>query len=154
MHGEAFGELDARMLLGIQEVPDDGFFRMIRTRRITGGRADAAIFLRDQIIGGEILRAAKTPFITHALVQVFGKRLRQAVGDGFRHDGVVVVVLCLELLDNVLQADAGGDCKRTDIILGLRLADGELGRNEIRETPVRRAVAFLDLLPQKMERRP
>ena len=65
----------------------------------------------------QLFGLAKTPFVAHAFVKIFGKRLRQTVRNGLGHDGVVVVVLRLEALDHFFQSNARRDGERAEIII-------------------------------------
>src|SRR5262249_27317929 len=91
-------------------------FRVIGAGGVTRGRTDAPIVPFDQILVGQFLAAAVTPFFTDSLVQIFGKSFRQAIGQGLRHDRVVVVVFRAESLADLLQADAAGDREGADVI--------------------------------------
>ena len=51
----------------------------------------------------EALVAAVAPFLAGLLVQHLGQSLGEPVGEGLGHDGVVVVVIALELLDQRLE---------------------------------------------------
>ena len=50
---------------------------------------------------------AIAPKLPRLLVHQFRQRFRQAVGKGFRHDGIVVVVVSLEVLQQRFDAGAG-----------------------------------------------
>ena len=50
-------------------------------------------------------------------MQAFGEGFGQAVGDGFRHDCVVVVVLRAEVVAELLEADAAGYGEGSDVVL-------------------------------------
>ena len=74
------------------------FFGVVRAGRVAGRGADAAIFLGDQgFVVKFLVRRIAPEFAAHALVQAFGKSFGQAVGQRLEQDGVVVVVLLLEL---------------------------------------------------------
>ncbi len=59
---------------------------------------------------------AKTPVAAGLFVQVFGERLGETVGEGFDHDGVVVVVVLFVFLHQFQAAEAGRDGKRPEVI--------------------------------------
>ena len=101
-HGETLGQLDAGALFHVEQIPEGSLFRVIRTRRITRRRPDAAVFFRDQILGGQFFKFAKTPFFANALVQEFRERFRQPVRQRLGHDGVVIVVVGLEFVHQFL----------------------------------------------------
>jgi hypothetical protein len=90
---------------------------VIGARGIPRRRTDAAVLLRDECGIIEALVAGVAPeFAAHALVQQFGERFRQAVGERLQHDRAVVVALLLEFLKLLLDADAGGHGKRAYIV--------------------------------------
>ena len=60
----------------------------------------------DQLLGREPFSSSVAPLLAHALVQAFGEGLGETVRERFGHDGVVVVVIGFELLDEFLEADA------------------------------------------------
>ena len=115
-HGEAFGQLNAGVLLCVEELPEGALLGVIGAGGITGRRPDAAVLLFDEVLVRQLLVPAIAPFFTDAFVQVFGKGLGQTVGQGFGQDGVVIVVIGFELLDQFLQPVATGDGEGTQII--------------------------------------
>ena len=62
----------------------------------------------DQIFGGQFFSFAVTPFFADAFMQKFRKRLRQPVGQCLGHDGVVIIVVRLELFHQLLQPVPAG----------------------------------------------
>src|SRR5436309_15472775 len=92
-HGAAFSELDAGVLLRVEQLPENPLFGVVGAGGIAGGGPDAAILFFDQLFGTQILIPAVAPFFTHALVQVFSERFGESVGQRFSHNGVVVVVV-------------------------------------------------------------
>src|SRR6266852_3446040 len=80
MHRERFGQLDVDLAFRIKQIKQRSFFCMIRTSWITRRWPDAAIFFTDKIDIGQVFVATKTPRDSRLLVQIFGKRFRQAVG--------------------------------------------------------------------------
>ena len=67
-HRKTFRQPDARVFLHVEQLPENSLFRMVRTRRVARRRADAAIFLPDQILGGQLLHFAVAPFFANLLV--------------------------------------------------------------------------------------
>ena len=102
--------------LHIEQTPERALLRVIRARRITCGRPDAAIFLLNKIRVAQAFRTTVTPFIAHAFVQALGESLSQAIGEGLRHDRVVVVVLGPVPVAQFLQADPAGYRECADMI--------------------------------------
>src|SRR5437867_3315212 len=80
-------------------------------------RTDAAIFFLDEVLVRKLLVVAVAPFLTDPFVQVFGKGLRQTIGQRFGHDGVVIVVVGLEFLDEFFQTETAGDGEGTQMIV-------------------------------------
>src|SRR5438128_1131050 len=68
---------------------------------------------------------AVAPVAAGTLVQELGESFGQAVGEGFDHDGVVIVELLLELLGQLRGAESGRDGKSAQIIVDA----GTSGRN-------------------------
>lgn len=120
-HREAFGQCDAGVLLGLQQVEQSSLLGVIRAGRISEGRANAAILFVDQVGSRQILAAAVTPFGADSLVQTFGERLGQAVGEGFGHDRLVIVVSLVELHAEFIATESGRDRERSDEVLSSRI---------------------------------
>src|SRR5699024_8153580 len=96
-HGVAFGEVDAGLAFDVEEVPDDGLAGVVGAGGVAGGGADALVFLGDEGVVIEILVGTEAPeFAAYLGVEKFGEGFGEAVGHGFDHDGVVVVVVGLE----------------------------------------------------------
>ena len=83
-------------------------------------------------------------------MQIFRERLRQPIGQRFRQDRVVIVMLCLELFRQFIRADSGRDGKTAQIISE---SSGLLRRDEVGQAMVRLPGRLLHLLPQKMKGR-
>src|SRR5690606_11880912 len=115
-HGERLGDADAGALLDLEQAPEGGFFGVVGAGGVAGGGADAAVLFGDEVVVAERFVLAVAPLDAGALVEALGEGFGEAVGEGFGHDGVVVVVLRLELEDEVLQADAAGDGKGADVV--------------------------------------
>ena len=121
---------------------------MIRAGRVTGGRADAAVCLGDE--GGIVqpLVVAITPQLgSHALMQPLGESLGQAVRQGLEHDGVVVVVRCVEARHMPVESGARRYRKCAHVV-------GDAGvalRDEVGEAAVMKIGAFAPLLAQVIQ---
>src|SRR6476620_10956255 len=100
---------------------------MIRTRRVTRSGPDAAILFLDEFSVAQAFIATIAPFITHSLVQAFGEGLCQPVGDGLRHDRVVIVIICLEPVAELSQTYTAGYGEGADVIAHARFS----GCNEV-----------------------
>src|SRR5580658_3880840 len=132
-HRKRLGDQHSCIRLHIEQTPKLTLFRVIRARRITRSWPDAAIFLLNKISGAQALRATITPFIPHAFVQAFGESLSQAVGDGLRHDRVVVIVLGPVRLAQFFQADPAGYRECADVSAQTRfLRSDEVGERSAR----------------------
>ena len=68
-------------------------------------------------------------------MQALGESLSQAIGEGLRHDRVVVVVLGPEPVAQFFQADSAGYGERADMIV----QTGFLRRDEVGEGSARLA---------------
>src|SRR5438045_1516388 len=95
-HGAALGKFDSSAFLNVQQVPQNPFFRMVGTRGITSRRTNSTIFLADQLLAAEVFAFAVAPFLAGALMQALGEGFGKAVGECFRHDRIVVVMILLE----------------------------------------------------------
>ena len=112
---------------------------MVGLRRIAGRRADAAVFLGDQLVAAERLVAGVAPeFPAHALMQPLGEGFGQTVGQRLDQNGGIIVVGALEALGDVVLADAGGDGEGADVIVEPAVAR----RDEIAERLVEAALAL------------
>src|SRR5258706_1050775 len=49
-HRVTFGELDAGVLLHVEQVPKDSFLGVVRARGVAGGGADASVLFVDQVV--------------------------------------------------------------------------------------------------------
>ncbi|MNX96900.1 hypothetical protein D3C86_1292420 [compost metagenome] len=132
------------MSFDIQKLPDGALFRVFRARRITRCRANALVVFTDQLFVAEVLIRSITPVnFTYPLMQVFRERFCQAIGEGFQHDFVVIVVLRLVRVSERVLLQPTGDSKRADVV---RFAT-EFWRHEIGQTVVGKT-DFLGLLTQ------
>src|SRR5262245_59334911 len=120
---------------------------MIGTGRVAGGRPDSAIFLFNEILVTETFAATVTPFAAGALMQVFGERLGEAVGESLGHDGAVVIVLGAESIAQFFKPDPACHREGTDVVGKFRL----LRRDEIRKRSARLIALAIRLLPQEMK---
>ena len=114
---------------------------MVRAGGVAECGADAAIFLRDQLIVRELF-IRRVPGAAHIAMDFFCKRFGQTIGERFRHDRVVIVVIALEMRDELVDADACRHRERADVI--------EIGRDEIGEREVFSGVRLL-LLSQRVK---
>ena len=89
--------------------------------------------------------ATVTPFVSHSLVQAFGEGFGQAIGDGLRHDRVVVVVLGPESVAQFLQTDSAGYCESADVIG----QSGFFRRDEVGERPAGSLPSLFDCWRRK-----
>src|SRR5271156_1426086 len=128
-------------------MPEGPLLGMIRTGWVARGRPYAAILFLDEIGVAKAFLTAVAPLFTNALVQAFGEGFGQAVGDGFRHDRVVVVVLRAVIVAEFLQADASGDCKRSDVVLQA----GFFGGDEVDQRAAGFAAFAVRLLAEEMK---
>ena len=95
-HGVGLGEFHAGFGFYFEQGPESAFFGVVGAGGVAGGGADAAVFLVDEVVGGEGFVAAVAPLVADLLVEALGEGLGEAVGEGLGHDGVVVVVVGTE----------------------------------------------------------
>src|SRR6202012_751288 len=146
-HRKGFGNQHAGILLHIEQLPERTLLRVVRTCRVTRGRPYAAILLFDEVGVAQAFLAAVAPFLAYALVQAFGEGFRQAVGDGFRHDRVVVVVLGTEAVAEFLETNAAGYRESSDVVG----QSGFLRRYEINQRAAGLTAFTIGLLTQEVE---
>src|SRR5262249_37649048 len=108
--------LDSSIRLHIEQTPESALLRVVRAGGIASGWTNSTILLLDQIGNAEFFVAAVTPFVAHLLMQAFGKGFGQAVGNSFRHDCTVVVMVRTKPITQIAQTNAGGDCERANMI--------------------------------------
>src|SRR5688572_5632784 len=119
-HGEIVGQGDARGLTA-EQVEQQGLEAMVRTGRIAGRRADAAVGLADQLDVAEVLGAGIAPgTFADMLVQSFRKSLGQTVGQGLEENVRIIVVPGPEALDMRFDAmDADGESANPVLAFGI-----------------------------------
>src|SRR5207249_196684 len=118
-HGAAFSELDAGDLLRVEQLPENPLFGVIGAGGIAGGGPDAAILFFDQLFETQILIRTVAPLVACALVQILSERFSEPVGQRFRYNGVVVVVVGVEWVGRCFEGVAGGDSERAEVVGGL-----------------------------------
>ena len=57
----AFGQLDAGVLLGVEQVEEGSLFGVVGAGRIAGGRADAAVLFLDQVFAATAVLSRRSP---------------------------------------------------------------------------------------------
>src|SRR5262249_25758545 len=92
-HRRRFGQVDADRA-GAEELEQLELLAVIGTRGIPERRPDAAMLLGVNLLGAE--RFVDPGVAPRHLMEVRGKRLRQAIGDGLDEDRAVIVMLALE----------------------------------------------------------
>src|SRR5262249_10575667 len=115
-HGETLGQCHTNAL-ALEQPEQRALLRVIGLRRIAGRWADAAILFGDQLLVVERLIAGIAPkLLAHALMQMLGKCLGEAVGQCLHHDGGVVVVGAFETLGDLVFTDSSGNGEAAYII--------------------------------------
>src|SRR5262249_48392528 len=133
--------------LHVEQTPERALLSVIGACGVARRRPDAAILFLDKLFVAQAFGATITPFVAHSLVQALGEGFREAVGDGFRHDGVVVVMLSSEPIAQLLQTDTAGYRKPTDVIA----KPGLLRSDEVCQRAAWLASLFVRLLAKEME---
>ena len=153
-HGVVLGEKDAAATglveagLGVQQLEEGGLLGMVGAGRVAGSGADALVLLADQrLVVQGLVRGIAPVLLAHPLVQPLGAGLGKAVGQGFDHDGVVVVALALVVLGQLLGADAGGDDEAAQVVGDA----GFLGCDEVGQGQIGLAFGLDGLLAQVVQ---
>src|SRR5690348_2161869 len=97
-------------------MPERPFLSVVGARWVTWRRPDAAIFFMNKIFVAQLFPATVAPFLAHAFVQALGKSFSQTIREGFRHDGVVVVLFRSIRVAQFFQSNSAGDGERTDMV--------------------------------------
>ena len=91
-----FGERHAGVRAASSKANSVAFSVWVGAGRITGRRADAAVFFGNQVRGGEPLVAGIAQYCLRTRSWPFGAGFGKLVGQRLQHDGVVIVVRRLE----------------------------------------------------------
>src|SRR5215203_1214957 len=98
-HRKTFGELDADLALAFEQIEQRALLGMVRLRRIAWRRPDAAIFLRDEIVGRERLVDGIAPeLLWDALMRQLGECFRETISQCLHEDRRVVVIRLLKAI--------------------------------------------------------
>ena len=115
-HGHAVGQAHADFF-GFEEFKQWRFDAVIGARRIARRGAYALVFLGYERVVIQAFVFGIAPQIgAHAPVQPFSSGFSQAIGQGFEHDGVVIVHLRHEFGHFFITAQTRGDGKAAQII--------------------------------------
>src|SRR5699024_6765035 len=116
---------------------------MLGAGRVAGSGANSSVFFTNERLIIEIFIARVAPIIFPYLkMEIFRKTLGKPVGERFKHNGAIVIIIRFKGLNIGLDSDAGRTGKGTDIIV---IA------NKIRERTIGLAVGVLGLLAKMME---
>src|ERR1051326_2177904 len=74
-HRIALGQMNAGVLLGLQQIEQQPLFRMVRARRIPWRGTDPPVLLTNQLLVREMLVLAVSPLFPHPLMKILGERL-------------------------------------------------------------------------------
>ncbi len=146
-HRKRFGEYHSSVGPHVEQAPKRAFLSMVRARGIACSRPDSTILLMDQFLCTQAFFATVTPLIPNPLVQTFSKSFGKTIGEGFGHDGVVVVMLGTEAVAQLLQPDPAGYRECTDVVL----QPGFPGRDKVGERPTWLAAFTVRLLAEEMK---
>ena len=113
----ALRQLDARRPFRIEHLEQRSLLRVIGLRGIAGGRANALIFLGEEINRAQRLVLGITPELAaHALVHVLSESFGKPVRQRLDHDLRVVIVGARKALGNGFLADPRRDRKPADVV--------------------------------------
>src|SRR4051812_43584126 len=97
-HRVRVGERHVGVAPRIEQAEEIALLRVVGARGVTRRRANAAVLFGDEVLVGERLVPRVAPKLgAHAMVQMLGEGLGEAIGDRLQHDRGIVVVLRLEL---------------------------------------------------------
>mmetsp|Transcript_19914 Transcript_19914/g.42877 ORF Transcript_19914/g.42877 Transcript_19914/m.42877 type:complete len:388 (+) Transcript_19914:254-1417(+) len=140
-------ELDAGLLLGVEQLPHERLLGVIGLRWVAGRRPNASVLDLQHVVNVNLLVGSIAPDLRpHLVMEKLGEGLGKAVGDRLHHDPAVVVVLRTQLGANLLAAEARGDSEGANVVLPARV----LGRDEVGHGMIGGVLALL-LLPQCVE---
>ena len=102
---------------------------MVRAGWVAGCGPDASVLLGDELGIAQLLVGRIAPKIhAHTLVQAFGKGFGQAVGEGFEHDGGIIIMVVSKLGFLLFDAQTGGDGEEADVVRPHALGRDEVGQ--------------------------
>ena len=117
------------LLLGVEQLEERPLLGVVGLRRIARRRGGCrGTFLRSGRRARAFRRVPKPQSRRACCMQQFGERFGQAVGQGFDHDRVVIVVLLVELAAQLVAADAGRDGEGAEVILAAAVRAGRCNR--------------------------
>src|SRR4029079_15621285 len=94
--------------------------------RVAGGGADTAVFFGGDFLVREVFLSGVAPIVAaNFRMQIFAEGLGEAVGEGFGHDRVVIVVLAVEGSGQLIAAEAGRDGEGADVVLPAAVFGGD-----------------------------
>src|SRR5579864_483848 len=120
IHCETLGELDARVPLRLEEIEKMAHLSVVGRSRIARRGANSSVTLLEQFVMAELFFAAEAPRIASAFVHELGQSLGQTIREGLGHQSIVVVIVLLELFNQRLDLNSGGDSKCAEVVLQLR----------------------------------
>ncbi len=164
VHGEAFGEGAAGVFVGLEPVPEGGFFGVVGAAGVAGGGTDAfdgdgvgeVLFVDEPAVGVGVGKCGgvegfvcgDAPLVAEVFVEHFGAGFGEAVGKGLDDDGGVVVAFGAVVGGVVFDFVAGGEGEAAEEAGGIGVFWGD----EVGEGDVGAVVAvFAGLLAEKVE---
>ena len=90
---------------------------MVRAGGVSGRRADAAVLLLEEILGGEPLGPAEAPFAADLCMEPLGRRLGEAVGDRLDEDRRIVVLGLVEAGAEGIAPVTGGASEGAEVVV-------------------------------------
>ena len=113
----------------VQQLPDRALFGVFRAGRVARRRTNPLVVFADQLLVAEVfVRRVAPVHLTHALVQVLGEGFRQAVGDRFHHDFIVIIVLRFERVRQRIFFQTAGYRKGANIVGFTKIGQAVVGK--------------------------
>src|SRR5688572_9625757 len=117
-HGKAFGQGDARALLGLEQIEEDALLGVIWTGGVARRGPDSLETLLDEPLIVQCLVRCVTPeLLAYPLVQPLREGLGQPIGQRLGQNGAVVIMLSLEPRNQGVYPLSGGYRKGPDIVV-------------------------------------
>src|SRR3989338_4368244 len=128
LHHEALGELDAAVLLGVEELEEDRLVLEVRAGRVAEADSDAAVLALELLADGLAGRVADAPHGPDAVVQELGEALGGFDGDRLQGVALEVLALVAVLVGQLAYAGAAGDDEHRGVVAPVARRLDEVGQ--------------------------